>query len=154
MQTSLSFHTIAPTISVRRPTESVTMATMKFSARRLIIAGGFAVAVAAAPAIAFVAVPAPAATPLAQCPGGEENDLYTNVCVPHLVPNAGEPYSVIGGNPDLGAVNLPGGGGSIPCTGHNSGQCIGLAEEQQAPVVSPESSVGSSPTVTGVEDNE
>ncbi|MGZ6777707.1 MAG: intersectin-EH binding protein Ibp1 [Mycobacterium sp.] len=124
------------------------MATMKFSARRMIIAGGFAVAVAAAPAIAFVAAPAPAATPLA-CAGGEENDLYTNACVPHLVPNAGEPYSVIGGNPDLAAVNLPGGGGSIPCTGHNSGQCIGLAEEQQVPLVSPESSVGSSPTVTG-----
>jgi hypothetical protein len=90
---------------------------------------------------------------LADCAGGEEPDLYTSVCVPHLVPNAGEPYSAISGNPNLPAVNLPGGGGSIPCTGHNSGQCIGLAEEQQAPVVSPESSVGSSPTVTGFDDN-
>jgi hypothetical protein len=125
------------------------MATMKFPARRLIIAGGFAVAVAAAPAIAFVAMPTPPVTPLAQCSGGEEHDLYTAVCVPHLVPNAGSPYSVIPGNPDLPAVNLPGGGGSIPCTGHNSGKCIGLAEEQQVPVVTPESSVGSSPTVTG-----
>jgi hypothetical protein len=87
------------------------------------------------------------------CTGGEEPDLYTSLCVPHLVPNAGQPYSTIGGNPDLPAVNLPGGGGSIPCTGHNSGQCIGLAEEQQAPVVTPESTIGSSPTVTGVEDN-
>jgi hypothetical protein len=152
MQISSSFHTIAPTIDVRRSTESVTMATMKFSARRLIIAGGFAVAVAAAPAIAFVATPAPSAVPLA-CTGGEEPDLYTSLCVPHLVPNAGQPYSTIGGNPDLPAVNLPGGGGSIPCTGHNSGQCIGLAEEQQAPVVTPESTIGSSPTVTGVENN-
>jgi hypothetical protein len=97
-------------------------------------------------------MPAPAASPLA-CSGGEEPDLYTSVCVPHLVPNAGSPYSVIAGNPDLAAVNIPGGGGSIPCTGHNSGQCIGLAEEQQAPVVQPESSVGSSPTVTGFDDN-
>jgi hypothetical protein len=152
MQISPSFHTIAPTITVRSSTESVTMATMKFSARRLIIAGGFAVAVAAAPAIAFVATPVPSAAPLA-CTGGEEPDLYTSLCVPHLVPNAGQPYSTIGGNPDLPAVNLPGGGGSIPCTGHNSGQCIGLAEEQQAPVVTPESTIGSSPTVTGVEDN-
>lgn len=149
MQILSSFHTIAPTITFRRPTESVTMATMKFPARRLIIAGGFAVAVAAAPAIAIVATPAPAATPLAQCPGGEEPDLYTSTCVPHMVPNAGQPYSVIAGNPDLPAVNLPDGGGSIPCTGHNSGQCIGLGEEQQVPVVTPESSVGSSPTVTG-----
>ena len=152
MQIARSFHTIAPTITVRRSTESVTMATMKFSARRLIIAGGFAVAVAAAPAIAFVATPAPSAGSLA-CAGGEEPDLYTSVCVPHLVPNAGQPYSAIGANPDLPAVNLPGGGGSIPCTGHNSGQCIGLSEEQQAPVVTPESTIGSSPTVTGFDDN-
>jgi hypothetical protein len=152
MQIFRSFHTISPTITVRRSTESVTMATMKFSARRLIIAGGFAVAVAAAPAIAFVATPAPSAGSLA-CAGGEEPDLYTSLCVPHLVPNAGQPYSAIGGNPDLPAVNLPGGGGSIPCTGHNSGQCIGLSEEQQAPVVTPESTIGSSPTVTGFEDN-
>jgi hypothetical protein len=48
-------------------------------------------------------------------------------------------------------VNLPGGGGSIPCTGHNSGQCIGLAEEAEAmgPQPVPESTVGHSPTVTG-----
>ena len=110
-----------------------------------------AVAVAAAPAIAFVATPTPAATPLAQCPGGEEPDLYTSVCIPHLVPNAGQPYQAIGGNPALGAVNLPGGGGAIPCTGHNSGQCIGLAEEDAAmgPQPVPQSTIGSSPTVTG-----
>jgi hypothetical protein len=149
MQIPSSFHTIATTTTVSISTESVTMAIMKFPARRLIMAGGFAVAVAAAPAIAFVAMPTPAATPLAQCPAGEEHDLYTSICVPHLVPNAGAPYSAIGGNPDLAAVGLPGGGGAIPCTGHNSGQCIGLSEEQQVPMVTPESTVGSSPTVTG-----
>ena len=147
MQMPSSFHTIASTRTVRRTTESVTMATTKYSARRLLIAGGFAVAVAAAPAIAFVATPTPAATPLAQCPAGEEPDLYTSVCVPHLVPNAGAPYSVIGGNPDLPAVNIPGGGGSIPCTGRNSGECIGLGEEQNAagPIAVPHSEVSSSP---------
>ena len=51
------------------------------------------------------------------------------------MPNAGQPYSAIGGNPDLAAVNIPGGGGAIPCTGHNSGQCIGLAEEKRRPMV-------------------
>ena len=150
MQIPSRFHTIAPTRPVRETTESVTMATMKFPARRLIIAGGFAVAVAAAPAIAFVAMPTPAATPLAQCPGGEEHDLYTSLCVPHLVPERGcDVFSRSPATPTCAAVNLPGGGGSIPCTGHNSGQCIGLAEEQQAPMVTPESTVGSSPTVTG-----
>jgi hypothetical protein len=153
MQISSSFHTINSTRPVSESTESVTMATMKFPARRLIIAGGFAIAVAAAPAIGFVATPAPEAIPLAQCPPGEEHDLYTSVCVPHLVPNAGAPYSAIPGNPDLPAVNLPGGGGAIPCTGHNSGQCIGLAEEAEAegPAAVPRSEVGSSPTVTGSE---
>jgi hypothetical protein len=148
MQTSPSFPTIATTISVMRSTESVAMATLKFPARRLIIAGGFAVAVAAAPAVAFVATPAPAATPLAQCPAGEEEDLYVGTCVPHMVPNS--PYQAVG-NGGLPEVGIPGGGGSIPCTGHNTGECIGLEEEAQNPVVQPRSEVSSSPTVTGSE---
>ena len=138
---------------VSSSTESVTMAILKFPVRRLIIAGGFAAAMAAAPAVAVVAMPAPNATPLAQCAGGEEEDLYTGICVPHTVPNSGAPYQAVG---ELPSVGVPGAAGSsIPCTGHNTGECIGLAEEAQseAPAVSPESSVGSSPTVTGFEDN-
>jgi len=153
MQISASFHTIATTRPVSSSTESVTMAIMNFPVRRLIIAGGFAAAMAAAPVVAVVAMPAPDAMPLAQCAGGEEEDLFTGICVPHMVPNSGAPYQATGSLPSVG---VPGGGGaSIPCTGHNSGQCIGLAEEAQseAPAVMPESSVGSSPTVTGVEDN-
>jgi hypothetical protein len=145
LQTSFSFHRIPSTIwSIT--TEGVTMATLELSARRLILAGGFAIAVAAAPAIAVFAVPS-ASVPLAQCPGGEEEDTFIGVCVPHTVPNAGAQFSSIPGNPDLPAVNLPGGGGSIPCTGHNSGQCIGLAEESAAmgPQPVPESTVSSSP---------
>ena len=70
------------------------------------------------------------------------------------MPNAGEPYQAIGANPDLPSVGIPGGGGAgIPCTGHNSGQCIGLAEEAESegPAAVPRSTVGSSPTVTGSE---
>ena len=119
-------------------TESVTMATMKFPARRLILAGGFAVAVAAAPAVAVFTVPS-ASVPLAQCPAGEEEDLYTGVCLPHTVPNS--PLSSIPGNPDLPAVD------GIPCTGRNTGECIGLSEEEQAmgPQPVPRSTVSSSP---------
>jgi len=119
------------------------MATLELS-KRLILAGAFAVAVAAAPAIAVFAVPT-ASVPLAQCPGGEEEDQFTGVCVPHTVPNSGAAFSSIPGNPDLPSV------GGIPCTGANSGECIGLAEEQQAqgPQPVPESTVGSSPTVHG-----
>jgi hypothetical protein len=114
------------------------------------LAGGFAIAVAVAPAIAAVA--APTAAPVAQgCPGGEEADTFTGTCVPHTVPNSGpSPFNTSSGNPDLPVVSVPGGGGAIPCTGANSGQCIGLAEEQQSqgPQPVPQSTVGHSPTVT------
>ncbi|HEX2285468.1 MAG TPA: hypothetical protein VHI10_11725 [Mycobacterium sp.] len=107
------------------------MATLKFPAQRLILAGSFAVAVAAAPAIAVFAVPAPDAAPMAQCPAGEEPDQFTAVCVPHTVPNAGSPFSTTAANPDVPTI------GGIPCIGHNTGSCIGLAEEQQAMTVTP-----------------
>lgn len=114
------------------------MATLELSVRRLILAGGFAVAVAAAPAIAAITIPS-ASVPMAQCPTGEEEDLYTGTCVPHTVPNS--PLSSIPGNPDLPSVE------GVPCTGHNSGQCIGLSEEEEAmgPQPVPRSTVSSSP---------
>jgi hypothetical protein len=123
------------------------MATLQLSARRLILAGGFAVALAAAPAMAIVAVPA--AAPLAQCPSGEEQDPFVGTCIPHTVPNSGGTFTSIPNNP-LPAVSEPGGGGSIPCTGHNSGECIGLAEEDAAAgaAPAPQSSV-SADTNTG-----
>jgi hypothetical protein len=109
------------------------MATFQLSARRLILAGGFAVAVAAAPAISVLAVPATDIAPIAQpCNGGEEADQFTGVCVPHTVPNSGSsPYTTLPANPNIPTVM------GIPCAGHNSGQCIGLAEEQQAMTVTP-----------------
>jgi hypothetical protein len=121
-------------------TESVTMATLELSVRRLILAGGFVVAVAAAPAIAVFTVP-DASAPVAQCPTGEEEDLFTGACVPHTVPNSGASFSAIPGNPDLPSVD------GVPCTGGNSGQCIGLSEEEQAmgPQAVPRSTVSSSP---------
>ena len=116
------------------------MATHELSVRRLILAGGFAVAVAATPAIAVVTIPS-ASVPLAQCPSGEEEDLFTGACVPHTVPNSGAAFSSIPGNPDLPSID------GVPCTGHNSGQCIGLAEEAQdlGPAPVPHSTVSSSP---------
>jgi hypothetical protein len=115
------------------------MATLELSVRRLILAGGFAVAVAAAPAIAVFAMPA--ASVLAQCPAGEEEDTFTGICLPHTVPNSGASFSSIPGNPDLPSID------GVPCTGHNSGQCIGLAEESEAmgPQPVPHSTVSSSP---------
>ena len=111
------------------------MATLELS-KRLILAGGFALAVAVTPAIAVFAGPS---TSLLACPGGEEEDQFTGVCVPHTVPNSS--FSTIPGNPDLPAID------GVPCTGHNTGECIGLSEEQQAmgPQPVPRSTVSSSP---------
>ncbi|WP_018602243.1 hypothetical protein [Mycobacterium sp. 155] len=124
------------------------MATFPFSMRRLILAGGFAVVAAAAPVITVCTLPMSSA-PAVACPGGEEEDLYSGECVPHTSPNSGAAIGDTTGNPSLPSVSEPGGGGSIPCTGGNTGECIGLSEEQQGSQPSPNSSVGSSPTVTG-----
>ena len=109
------------------------------SARRLILAGGFAVAIAAAPVVAVIAVPTASAPTIAACPGGESEDTFTGMCVPDLVPNSPEVGQASpGGLPEVD---------NIPCTGANSGQCIGLSEEQQSegPMAIPHSSVSSSP---------
>jgi hypothetical protein len=122
-----------------KTTESVTMATLKLPPRRLLLAGGFAVAIAAAPAVAVVAIPTHSAPTIAACPGGESEDTFTGVCVPDLVPNSPEAgVTSSGGLPEVD---------NIPCTGANSGQCIGLSEEEQAqgPMPVPHSTVSSSP---------
>ncbi|TQR87308.1 intersectin-EH binding protein Ibp1 [Mycobacterium hodleri] len=104
------------------------MPHLEFSARRVILAGGFALAFAAAPAVAAFAVPVAAnAAPAASCPAGEEEDMYTGSCLPHTVPNSptnnGYPASPIEQSPG-GLPSVDG----IPCTGANTGQCIGLQE--------------------------
>jgi hypothetical protein len=113
--------------------------------RRLIMAGGFAVAMAAGPAVAAFAAPAIANAEPAACAAGEEADQFTGDCVPHTVPNSpAQPFSTIAGNPDMPAID------GIPCSGANSGQCIGLAEDAPQFAPPPESTVSSSPTVYGV----
>jgi hypothetical protein len=125
--------------------------------KRVLIAGAFsAVAIAAPVAVAFggpTAAPS-AVTPVA-CAGGESNDLYTDNCVPDLSPN------VPGGNWSTPAPVIPSYSGQItestpgdpeslpevdgvPCTGRDSGACIGL-EEDAAPPVIPHSTLSSSP---------
>lgn len=118
--------------------------------RRLLLVGGLSVAVAAAPAAAFAmsAADVPAGSVVA-CPAGEVEDIYIGECVPEMAPN--QP----GGNEPSPAgtgitYSTPGDANSvpevqgIPCTGANTGQCIGLQEEQ-VPAVEPRSSISSSP---------
>lgn len=115
------------------------MASFEFSVPRLILAGGFAVAMAVAPAVAILTTAGPAGTAVLACDSGEEEDLYTGSCLPHTVPNSpAAPFTSIQGNPDLPAIN------GIPCTGHNTGQCIGLSEDATQ-FEQPHSSVSSSP---------
>ncbi|MGV0812420.1 intersectin-EH binding protein Ibp1 [Mycolicibacterium boenickei] len=118
------------------------MANSPLDARRFVVAAGIAAAIASASALAAFAGPAAPTAATASCPNGESEDTYTGVCVPDLVPNSPELHSAPDQLPQIDG---------IPCTGANSGECIGLAEEQQArgPQPVPQSTVGSSPTVTG-----
>jgi hypothetical protein len=114
--------------------------TSSYSLRRLLVIGGFAVAAAAAPAIAVHATPAPGAT-VAQCSSGEEADEFTTTCTPYLVPRAGSLFSTTAANPDVPEIQ------GIPCIGHNAGACVGLAENEAAagPQPIPQSTFSSSP---------
>jgi hypothetical protein len=117
------------------------MAPFETSVRRLIIAGGFAIAVAAAPAIAAVAVPSLGASTQA-CSSGEEEDVFTGVCVPHTVPSSPEvPTNATAGLNDAPSVD------GVACEGRNDAQCRGLAEEQQSegPAAEPKASVDGTP---------
>ncbi len=118
------------------------MAPFDTSVRRLLIAGGFAIAVAAAPTIAVVAVPALGASTQA-CSSGEEEDVFTGMCVPHTVPNS-PAVPASGTTPGLNDVPSVDG---VACEGRNDAQCRGLAEEQQAegPAAVPKSSVDGTP---------
>lgn len=123
------------------------MAPHRFSALRFVLAAGFAAAVLAAPAVAAFATTDASTPSIAACPAGESEDTFTTICVPDMVPNSpdvaspSESVGSIPGNPDLPEV------GGIPCTGGNSGQCIGLSEDQAAagPQPVPRSTVSSSP---------
>jgi hypothetical protein len=95
------------------------MATFQTPARRLILAGGFAVAIAAAPAVAVAVLTTSTPAPVAECAMGDVEDPATGVCMP--APAQGSLPEIQG----------------IPCTGANTGECIGLGEQQQPPPVPP-----------------
>ena len=117
------------------------MTTYPITTRRLILAGGFALAIAIAPAVAIVAHPTHSA-PLAACDSGEEEDVFTTTCTPFMVPNSSQGFSTTAANPDIPEIE------GIPCTGgRSSAACIGLAEDQAAagPQPVPRSTISSSP---------
>jgi hypothetical protein len=117
------------------------MATFEKRTRRLMLAGSFVVAVAAAPAAAFVVMPsASSAAPVAACPAGETEDLFTDNCTPEMAPNVPGgtyPTTTSGGLSEVSGV---------PVTGGNSGSILGLEEnDANIPDVTPHSTLSSSP---------
>ena len=114
------------------------MATSTTFAHRLVVAGGFAVAVAAAPLVAALSSPAgPALPALAECLPGQVLDPVTNACQP--APGAPAPLNPI--DPNItglqsGAITSGEAGqvgrlpevSGIPCQGDNTGLCIGIQE--------------------------
>jgi hypothetical protein len=116
------------------------MTTYPITTRRLILAGGFAIAIAIAPAVAIVAQPTHS-VPLAACDSGEEEDVFTTSCTPFMVPNSPQGFTTTAANPDIPEID------GVPCTGHDSGACIGLSEdaEDMGPQPVPRSTISSSP---------
>jgi hypothetical protein len=114
------------------------MANLKNSAQRLALAGSFALAVAAAPALTAFEVPS--IGPVAACPVGLILNTATGGCQLPPAPNppGGISFSTPGDPNSVPEIQ------GIPCTGANTGQCIGLQEEQP-PTVQPRSTLSSSP---------
>lgn len=139
------------------------MATLSSLTQRLLLAGGFALAVSAAPLVAAAAHhPAGSLPAVATCPTGEVQDQASGACKPVTDKTAGEPGTVNPINPENAPLqpgeitsSSPNNVGSlpevdgIPCNsshsgGGSSGQCIGL-EENQNTFKQPKSSISTSP---------
>ncbi len=123
--------------------------------RRLLLAGGFALVVAAPIGAIAISGGASMAPLLASCPDGETLDETTGGCLPGsvTVPATLNPINPEGANLQPGSVTSsdPGEVGrlpevdGIPCTGANTGTCIGLSENQPAGIEQPQSTLSSSP---------
>lgn len=117
------------------------MTNSSFSLRRLVLTGGFIVAAAAAPVAGIYSAPQPESSVAQGCQSGEEQDTFTTTCTPYLVPSSPPLFTTTAANPDVPEIQ------GIPCIGHNSGACLGLAENEAAfgPPAQPRSTISSSP---------
>lgn len=116
------------------------MAIARPAMRRLILTCVFIVSAVAMPTAGGYFAPESQRT-LAQCVSGEEQDVFTTTCTPYLVPNIQQGFTTTAANPDIPEID------GIPCTGRDSGACIGLAENAAAagPPAVPRSTISSSP---------
>lgn len=129
--------------------------------RRLLLAGGFALALSAAPLVAAT-MSAPTATigpALASCPAGEVLDPASGACKPKTMPTTATPNPIdpekVALQPGQITSSLPGDVGTlpevdgVPCTGGAGGggstsECIGL-EQSQSTYKAPHASVNGQP---------
>lgn len=84
---------------------------------RALLAGSFALATLAAPVAIAFSGPADVTAPVADCPAGMISDPISGSC--SSAPQ--NPKQVQAPGPGLSEVD------GIPCTGRNTGQCIGLS---------------------------
>lgn len=129
------------------------MASLTNTTHRVLLAGGFALAVAAAPLTAILSAPAQPGPAVASCPTGEELNAATGACKP-VTDKAPSTFNPI--NPEKAPLqpgeitsSRPGDVGElpevngVPCSGSHgggsgTGECIGLQEEQNlAPTLKP-----------------
>lgn len=126
------------------------MATFTTFARRLLATGGFVVAASAAPLVAVLTSPAGPA--LASCPSTEILDPASGACKPvtdqtaptfnPIEPGAKnlQPGEITSGTPgDVGEIPKVDG---IPCTGGNTGLCIGLEGQNAGEAAVPKMPAG------------
>lgn len=120
-----------------------TPVTSSRARRRIVLAVAVSLASLGAPVALMTATAPEAPTRLAACSTGEEMDVFTTSCTPFLVPNSPSPqgFTTTAANPDIPEID------GVPCTGRDSGACIGLAEDQAAagPRPEPKVTISSSP---------
>lgn len=134
------------------------MATLTAHTKRLFTAGSLAIAAVAVPLMISLAAPAPHALADDDCPDTEVFDPDSGACQPisDVAPPTENPLNpetavlapdAITQGDGSGAVGQLGSVDGIPCTGDNTGQCIGLQESQgpQDNVVLPPVPVGVTP---------
>lgn len=117
------------------------MATLTTRTNRVLVAGGFAVAMAAAPIVVALSAPAtPNGPALAECPSTEILDPVSGACQPvqDVTPPTQNPLNPENSQLAPGALTEGTGGNvgqlpevnGIPCNGGNTGLCIGLEQSE------------------------
>jgi hypothetical protein len=117
------------------------MAKSAIPSKRVVVAVVLALASFGVPAAIMTTTVTGESAPVAACTTGEEEDTFTTTCVPFMVPNSPQGFTTTAANPDIPEID------GIPCTGRDSGACIGLSEDQAAagPQPVPRSTISSSP---------